>query len=268
MRRRVAWLLALCVAGCGLARVAVAEIPAHERKSGFETMGPAAQAMQRDDFSNPGMLAAGQGDALWSVRPGAPNSGSGKSCADCHGPAGSNGIATMKGVAARYPAFDDASGKPIDLAGRILQCRTERQRVPATRESPDILALEAAVALQSRGMPIAPPEDKRLAPALAEGKLLFSRRIGQLNLSCRQCHDENWGRSLGGSTIPQGHPTGYPLFRLEWQGVGSLQRRLRNCMTGVRAEPYAPGAPELVAIELFLKARAAGMALDAPAVRP
>lgn len=42
--------------------------------------------------------------------------------------------------------------------------------------------------------------------------------------------------------IPQAHPTGYPIYRLEWQSMGSLQRRLRNCMTGVRAEPYAYGS--------------------------
>ena len=50
------------------------------------------------------------------------------------------------------------------------------------------------------------------------------------------------GRRLGGSPIPQAHPTGYPIYRLEWQGLGSLQRRLRDCMTGVRAEPFAWGA--------------------------
>ena len=43
------------------------------------------------------------------------------------------------------------------------------------------------------------------------------------------------------------HPTGYPLYRLEWQDVGSLQRRLRNCMSGMRAEPFAFGSPEHVA---------------------
>jgi sulfur-oxidizing protein SoxA len=73
---------------------------------------------------------------------------------------------------------------------------------------------------------------------------------------------------LAGSTIPQGHPTGYPLYRLEWQGMGSLQRRLRNCMTGVRAEPFAPGADEFTALELYLMQRAAGMPLETPAVRP
>jgi sulfur-oxidizing protein SoxA len=47
-----------------------------------------------------------------------------------------------------------------------------------------------------------------------------------------------------------------------------LQRRLRNCMTGVRAEPHAFGSLEHVELELYLQSRAAGMALETPAVRP
>jgi len=105
-------------------------------------------------------------------------------------------------------------------------------------------------------------------PFVALGKELFEQREGQLNLSCSQCHDDNWGKRLARNPIPQGHPTGYPLYRLEWQRLGSLQRRLRNCMTGVRAEPFDYGAPQAVALELYLMERARGMPMDAPAVRP
>ena len=104
--------------------------------------------------------------------------------------------------------------------------------------------------------------------ALAQGGQLYRQGLGQLDLSCAQCHDSLAGRRLGGSTIPQAHPTGYPIYRLEWQAVGSLQRRLRHCMSGVRAEPYAYGSDELTALELFLMNRAAGLALETPAVRP
>jgi sulfur-oxidizing protein SoxA len=86
--------------------------------------------------------------------------------------------------------------------------------------------------------------------------------------SCAQCHDANSGRQLAGNVIPQAHPTGYPLYRLEWQSLGSLQRRLRNCLTGIRAEAYELGAPELVDLELFLMWRARGMPVEAPGVRP
>ena len=93
-------------------------------------------------------------------------------------------------------------------------------------------------------------------------------RQGQLNLSCAQCHDDNWGQKLGGAAIPQAHPTGYPLYRLEWQSLGSLRRRLRNCLVGMRAEPYPYGAAEHVNMELYLMWRARGMKVETPAVRP
>lgn len=235
-------------------------MPPDQRLSGFETMGAEAQAMQRDDFANPAMLSVREGEGLWSAPPaeGRP------ACQSCHGEP-----ATMRGVAARYPAFEAGLGTAVDLAGRIRLCQQDRQGVaPAARESGALLALEALIALQSRGLPLAPPGDARLDAALARGKALYATRFGQLDLACMHCHDRNWGRSLGGTTIPQGHPTGYPMFRMEWQATGSLQRRLRNCMTGVRAEPFPAGAAEMIELELYLKHRAAGMMMDAPAVRP
>jgi sulfur-oxidizing protein SoxA len=117
-------------------------------------------------------------------------------------------------------------------------------------------------------MPITPAVDSRLQPFRENGRRWFERRLGQLQLSCASCHDERAGARLGGSVIPQAHPTGYPLYRLEWQTIGSLQRRLRGCLVGVRAEPFEFGAPEYVDIELFLMSRAAGLKIETPAVRP
>jgi len=117
-------------------------------------------------------------------------------------------------------------------------------------------------------MPVAIKEDAKAKSFIAAGRALFEQRQGQLNLSCAQCHDDNWGKTLAGNLIPQAMPTGYPIYRLEWQAVGSLQRRLRNCMSGMRAETYAFGAPELVDLEYYLMWRARGLPMEAPAVRP
>lgn len=236
------------------------------RRSGFEFMSPQTQAMQLDDTQNPGMLWVGDGEALWAQREGAAQ----RACADCHGSAAtSDATAPMRGVAARYPAFDAASGTPVNLQQRINLCRQRRQQAPAwPPESRELLALEAYVAYQSRGLPIAPPPDPRLRPHRLRGQALYAQRIGQLDLSCAQCHDQRTGQRLAGSVIPSALPTGYPLYRLEWQALGSLQRRLRNCMTGVRAQAPAQGDIELVELELYLAVRAAGMAIESPAVRP
>jgi sulfur-oxidizing protein SoxA len=238
-----------------------AEIPPADRKSGYEFMSRDTRAMQDDDTANPGMLWVLDGEALWKRKDGA----AGKSCADCHGDARTS----MKGVAARYPAFDASRKRPVDVEQRIDICRVERQQAtPLPFESKDLLALAAYVGQQSRGMPIDVAIDERTKPFLEAGRELFTERQGQLNLSCAQCHDDNWGQKLAGAPIPQGHATGYPLYRLEWQSLGSLQRRLRNCLFGMRAESYALGAPEYVDLELYLMWRARGMKLETPAVRP
>ena len=254
---------ALLAAGFVLAAVtaAFAEIAPEARRSGADFVSPEIRAMQNDETANPGMLWVLQGETLWAGKAGA----AARSCQDCHGDA----VASMKGVAARYPGFDAVLARPLDLEQRINRCRTEHQRAePLAWESEDLLALTAFIARQSRGLPIAVATGPELRPFLDLGKELFRQREGQLNLSCSQCHDDNWGKRLAGSVIPQGHPTGYPIYRLEWQSLGSLQRRLRGCMTGVRAQPFDYGAPQAVALELYLMERARGMPMDAPAVRP
>ena len=238
-----------------------AEIPQSERRSGFSFMAPDTQAMQNDDTNNPGMLWVLDGEALWKRTAGSAD----KACADCHGDASTS----MKGVAARYPAYDKALGRPVDLEQRINLCRANRQQAaPLAYESRDLLTLTAFIARQSRGIAIETGADPQLEPFIAKGRALYSQRQGQLNLACANCHDDNWDKRLAGSAITQGHPTGYPLYRLEWQSLGSLQRRLRSCITGIRAQAYDFGAPELVELELYLMSRARGMPMESPAVRP
>lgn len=224
-------------------------------------MGRETRAMQDDDATNPATLWVLDGEALWQRKAGA----AGQSCADCHRDAGDS----MKSVAARHPAFDAAAGKILNLEQRINYCRSERQKdKPFAYESRELLALTAYVARQSRGMPIRIESSERTKPHLDAGRAAFLRRQGQLDLACAQCHDERAGRRLAGIVIPQGHPTAYPVYRLEWQGVGSLHRRLRNCMVGIRAEPYALGSQEYVELEMYLMWRARGMPLESPGVRP
>jgi len=246
-----AGLLALAAAAAGIAWASDAERP-DPRRSGFDDMGASTQALQRDDTQNPAMLWVQEGEQRYAA-----------DCARCHA------SDRMRGVAARYPAWDAEAGKPVTLAGRINLCRQRHMKAaPWAPESQPLLSLEAYVAYQSRGQPVAPDPDPRLQPAREQGGRLFQQRFGQLQFSCAQCHDESAGRRLAGNVIPQGHPTAYPLYRLEWQGMGSLQRRLRNCMSGVRAEPYAYGSDEATALELYLKQRAAGMTVESPGVRP
>jgi sulfur-oxidizing protein SoxA len=256
----VGWLAAL-----GLSRAAITAdepkpgIPWSQQKSGLEFQSKSNRERQEDLTANPGMLWVDQGAGIWTRNDGA----AGKSCQDCHGEP-----ERMKGVATRYPAFDAKANRLHSLETRIQECRTTRQlAAPAAPESETLLALSALVSHQSLGLPVNPPIDGPAKLAFDRGRSLYDMRVGQLNMSCAQCHEQNWGQRLRTETISQGHGNGYPLYRLEWQKLGSLHRRLRSCFYSVRSEPPAHGSEDHLALELYLAWRAKGLKIEAPAVR-
>jgi len=238
----------------------VRPIPATELRSGLHFAGTDMKAMQADDAANPGMLWVARGEQLWNANAGAAN----RSCATCHGDA----RASMRGIAARYPAWDDLAGAVMNLETRIEACRMRHQQAAAqVPESDDLLALAAWVGWQSHGLPIVVTVDGPARAAFERGRAFHLERHGQMNLACAQCHDQLWGKRLLNEPISQGHPNAFPAYRLEWQGVGSLQRRIRACLFGVRAQSPPPGSPELIDLELYLAWRAQGLPLEAPGVR-
>ena len=196
------------------ARSAIAEIPLAERKSGYDFMGRETRAMQDDDTANPGMLWVLDGEALWKRKAGAAD----KSCADCHG-----------------DAHDQHEGRRRALSGVQRRARPAGQSRAADQHLPHRPAAGDAVRLSrartcSRSRPMSAgnraacrstsPTTNARKPFLADRpRRCSTQRQGQLNLSCAQCHDDNWGQKLAGSPIPQGQPTGYPLYRLEWQNA-------------------------------------------------
>jgi sulfur-oxidizing protein SoxA len=174
----------------------------------------------------------------------------------------------MKGVATRYPKIDPAAARLVNLEGRINLCRSRNEDAePFEYESEELLALTAYVAYQSRRMPMSVVVDWQNRKNFERGRNFYYQRRGQMNLSCAHCHERNWGRKLLAETISQGHGNDYPAYRLEWQTIGSLHRRFRSCLYGVRAEMLPAGSPEFLDLELFLAWRAHGLPIETPGVR-
>lgn len=235
--------------------------PLSEVVSGFEFRTEETKALELDDFTNPGFLMVEIGEAAWSTVEGA----AGKSCESCHGDASES----MKGVRAAMPKWREAAGKPMTMEQTINACRTERMGADAWKwESDQMLGMTAYVGLQSRGMPV------KLDLAAGDmqswwdrGKEIYYTRSGQLDLACASCHEENYGKYIRADHLSQGQSNGFPTYRLKWQKMGSLHRRLKGCMADVRAEPYEIGSDEFVALETYLAWRGTGLSVETPAVR-
>jgi len=250
--------LAAAALAAGAAPAQERAIPSGELKSGSAFLGADLHARQNNEFANPGMLGVERGAKLWSEPAGKKN----LACASCHKDA------SMRGVAASYPKIDKASGKLVNLESRINLCRSERMGAePLRYESEDLLALTAYVARQSLGLPIVARIDGAARAHFESGRAAYHLRRGQMNLSCAQCHDAQWGKRLLSETISQGHPNAYPAYRMEWQTMGSLERRLRACLSGIRAEMLPYGSQEYLDLELYLAWRAQGLPIETPGVR-
>jgi sulfur-oxidizing protein SoxA len=174
----------------------------------------------------------------------------------------------MRGVRIRYPRFDPASGKLINLEQQINRCREQRlQASPYPYESEALLDLTAFVSFQSRGLPMGVSIDGPAQPFFEVGRMFFYQRRGQLDLACAHCHEHYAGQRLRGETISQGQINGFPVYRFTWQTLGSAHRMFAWCNTSIRAEPYAYGSDEYLNLELYLAWRSRGLPVETPAIR-
>jgi len=237
-------------------------VPEQALRSGSTFISQDLRNLQERDDLNPATLWLAQGEALWRRE----LSASSPSCAACHG-ADNQG---MRGVSTHYPQIDQNSGKLINLEGRINLCRTRHQHQDALPlESDEMLGISAYVASASKGMPMHVVVDEKNLEHFRKGRAIYYTRMGQVNLACTHCHEQNWGRKLQGETISQGHVNDYPAYRLEWQRMGSLHRRFRACLSGVRAYMFALGSEELLDLELFTSWRSSNerITIETPGVR-
>ncbi len=233
--------------------------PLPELISGYAFRAPETQALQDDDFENPGFLWVEQGAELWGTTDGK----AGKSCASCH----QDAAQSMAGVGARYPRWHDKLGKPVNLEQQINRCRVGAQQAEAWAfDSQPLLAMSTYIRSLSRGEPVAVDVSGPMQPWFEKGREIYYRRHGQLDLACASCH-ENYGKKLRSDLLSQGHSNGFPTYRLKTQGMVSLHSRFKGCLRDVRAEAYAPLSDEFLALEIYLGWRGNGLPVETPAVR-
>ena len=228
--------------------------------SGWRFRASETQSMQLDDTENPTFPAVDTGEGLWNKVDGSES----KSCASCHNDASTS----MKGVRAAFPKWNAALNRPHTMETQVNECRTTRMGADKWKwEANQMLAMTAYLGLQSRGMLVNVDTSVGEMPKwTAKGKELYYTRVGQLNMSCANCHEENYGKMLRADHLSQGHINGYPTYSLR-SGLGSTHGRFKGCLIAIRAKPFKRGSDEFTALEVYLAARGNGLAVETPAVR-
>lgn len=230
-----------------------------EQYSGWHFRDADTRDMERDDFDNPGMLAVDAAREVWNTADGTE----GKSCASCHGEPES-----LRGVRAVMPKFNEAKGEMYTLEMYINDCRTERMGAEAWGwNDADMVNMTALISYVSRGIPMNVAIDGPAAPFWEKGKEMYYTRYGQLELSCANCHEDNYGNYIRADHLSQGQINGFPAYRLKNAGLVSIHNRFKGCIRDTRAETFKEGSPEFIALELYVASRGNGLSVEGPSVR-
>lgn len=188
----------------------------------------------------------------------------GKSYADCFDNGGIN-------IAHRYPFFDEESGQVITLEGSINACREMNGEEPLGWEKGPLADISAYMHYTSRGQVInvVVPNTPGAMAAYERGKNHFYAKRGQLNMACADCHVYYSGNKIRADLLSPalGHPSGFPVYRSKWGGIGTLHRRYGGCNKQVRAKPYKPQSDEYKALEYFHTYMSNGLEINAPSAR-
>ena len=217
------------------------------------------RALQKDDFDNPGMVFVDRGLDRWNKAEGTAE----KSCASCH-----EGPESMAGLRAVTPKVDAETGKLMLIEDYINECRTERMGAEAWKVTSDPMKdVMALIAMQSRGLPVNVAIDGPAAPFWEKGKEIYYTRYGQLEMSCANCHEQNFGHMIRADHLSQGQVNGFPLYRLKDAGLVTAQQRFKGCVRDTRGETFAPGSDEFKALELYVASRGNGLSVEGVAVR-
>ncbi|WP_027237974.1 sulfur oxidation c-type cytochrome SoxA [Leisingera caerulea] len=246
--------------------VTKAAAPAHvadvldEVMSGWHFRSDETQALQMDDFENPAMVFVDQAQEAWDTADGSE----GKSCASCHGDVEES----MAGVRAVYPKWNQEAGEVRTLNMQINDCRENQMGAEKWKYSGgDMAAMEALISVQSRGMPVNVAIDGPVQSTWEKGKEMYYTRTGQLELSCANCHEDNYGNMIRADHLSQGQINGFPVYRLKNTKLNTAHARFKGCVRDTRAETYKPGSAEFVALELYVASRGNGLSVEAPSVR-
>ena len=107
--------------------------------------------------------------------------------------------------------------------------------------------------------------------AYSRGEALTTRKIGQLNLSCADCHSPEkaglkWvrGQWLGDSRGQLDH---FPTWRTSQQSIWDIRKRFQWCNVAIGADDLPPDAKEYGDLEFYLAAQNDGLKLNVPGIR-
>jgi L-cysteine S-thiosulfotransferase len=267
-------LFATACAAIAAASIAIAQDK--ETEQGIEKY---RQMLKEDPWSNPGLLDADRGEALWTTARGPKN----VSLAQCDL---GKGPGKVDGAFAELPRYFADADRVMDAETRILWCMEKLQGFnradlvnkphPAGGQPvKELGAIATYVANKSSGMKLAATLDQaKEKEAVALGETLFYRRTAPFDFACATCHDAKGLRirlqglpHLSSPDEARKVVGEWPAYRVSTTHVMTMQHRLYDCYWQMRMPELELGSEVSVALTSYLASKAKGGDIAAPGLK-
>jgi len=175
-------------------------------------------------------------------------------------------------VGGDYPYFDEKKKEVVSLTGAINECLTNAGQKAWNEKKGDMALFEAYIASETKDA------EKKVdikissadaADAYERGKEYYYTQRGYLKLSCATCHVQGAGKRVRNESLSQlpGQTTHFPVYRLKWGNLGTLERRMEGCIKDQGQVPPKTNSKEMKELLYFMAYMSNGMNVDGPDVR-
>lgn len=171
-----------------------------------------------------------------------------------------------------YPLFDKKRKEVVTLTQAINECIVAdggKKLNEMAGEMAEIEAFFASKTSEADKKVNIKINSKDAAAAYERGKQYYYSQRGYLKLSCAECHVQGAGQRVRNEYMSPllGHTTHFPVYRLEWEELGTLEKRFEGCIKDQGQNPPKATSKEMKELIYFSAYMSNGMPVDGPDVR-
>lgn len=175
-------------------------------------------------------------------------------------------------VANLYPYYDEKKKDVVTLTSAVNDCLRDNGEKEFNTQKGDMANIQAYLvnATTEAGKKFdIKIQSEAAKKAYENGKEYYYTQRGYLKLSCATCHVQGAGQKVRNEKLSPltGQITQFPVHRLKWEELGTLERRLSGCIVDQGQVSPKDESTQMKELVYFLAYMSNGMSIDGPDIR-
>lgn len=212
------------------------------------------QVLQMDDFENFGMIFVDEVCEIWVIVEGL----NGESCVFCYGE-----FEEMVGVCVVYLKWNENVEEVCIFVMQINVCCEEQMGVEFYGYIfGSMVNMEVLFVFVSCGMFVNVVIDGFVVEIYVLGEEFYYVWIGQLELSCVSCYEQNYGNYICVDYLLQGQINGFLIYCLKNVKLNIVYVCFKGCVCDICVEIYSLGSLEFIVFEFYVVLCGNGLSVE------